>query len=292
MSILINQETKVLVQAITGKSGRLQTKAMLDAGTNIVAGVTPGKGGQEVYGVPVYNYVCEAKQHHDFNAVICFVPPAGAKDSCFEAIDAGIDLLVLTTEEMPLGDVVEVIAYAKAHHTVLIGPGCAGVIAPGICKVGAHPVRFFKKGNVGVVSKSGALSYEIGKTLSDAGIGQSGVVAIGGGPLWGFTQRDAIELYEQDPDTKLIVLLGEIGGGSEEEAAVYLKEHVSKPVVSLIVGRNAPKGKSLGHAGAIVSGNVGTAATKNAALTQAGAHVVRSPAELVDTVRSLLQAME
>ena len=193
---------------------------------------------------------------------------------------------------MPLGDVVEVIAYAKAHHTVLIGPGCAGVIAPGICKVGAHPVRFFKKGNVGVVSKSGALSYEIGKTLSDAGIGQSGVVAIGGGPLWGFTQRDAIELYEQDPDTKLIVLLGEIGGGSEEEAAVYLKEHVSKPVVSLIVGRNAPKGKSLGHAGAIVSGNVGTAATKNAALTQAGAHVVRSPAELVDTVRSLLQAME
>ena len=215
MSILINKETKVLVQAITGKSGRLQTKAMLDAGTNIVAGVTPGKGGQEVYGVPVYNYVCEAKQHHDFNAVICFVPPAGAKDSCFEAIDAGIDLLVLTTEEMPLDDVVEVIAYAKAHHTVLVGPGCAGVIAPGICKVGAHPVRFFKKGNVGVVSKSGALSYEIGKTLSDAGIGQSSIVAIGGGPLWGFTQRDAIELYEQDPDTKLIVLLGEIGGGSE-----------------------------------------------------------------------------
>ena len=292
MSILINQETKVLVQAITGKSGRLQTKAMLDAGTNIVAGVTPGKGGQEVYGVPVYNYVCEAKQHHDFNAVICFVPPAGAKDSCFEAIDAGLDLLVLTTEEMPLDDVVEVIAYAKAHHTVLVGPGCAGVIAPGICKVGAHPVRFFKKGNVGVVSKSGALSYEIGKTLSDAGIGQSGVVAIGGGPLWGFTQRDAIELYEQDPDTKLIVLLGEIGGGSEEEAAAYIKAHVSKPVVSLIVGRNAPKGKSLGHAGAIVSGNVGTAATKIAALTDAGAHVVRNPTELVDAVRSLLQEKE
>ena len=292
MSILINKETKVLVQAITGKSGRLQTKAMLDAGTNIVAGVTPGKGGQEVYGVPVYNYVCEAKQHHDFNAVICFVPPAGAKDSCFEAIDAGIDLLVLTTEEMPLDDVVEVIAYAKAHHTVLVGPGCAGVIAPGICKVGAHPDRFFKKGNVGVVSKSGALSYEIGKTLSDAGIGQSSIVAIGGGPLWGFTQRDAIELYEQDPDTKLIVLLGEIGGGSEEEAAAYIKAHVSKPVVSLIVGRNAPKGKSLGHAGAIVSGNVGTAATKIAALTDAGAHVVRNPTELVDAVRSLLQEKE
>ena len=292
MSILINKDTKVLVQAITGKSGQLQTKAMLDAGTNIVAGVTPGKGGQEVFGVPVYNYISEAKKHHDFNAVICFVPPAGAKDSCFEAIDAGIDLLVLTTEEMALNDVVEVIAYAKAHNTVLVGPGCAGVIAPDVCKVGAHPVRFFKKGNVGVVSKSGALSYEIGKTLSDAGIGQSSIVAIGGGPLWGFTQRDASELYEKDPDTKVIVMLGEIGGGSEEAAAAFIKEHVTKPVVSLIVGRNAPKGKSLGHAGAIVSGNVGTAATKIAALTDAGAHVVKNPTELVETITRLLQENE
>ena len=292
MSILINKDTKVLVQAITGKSGQLQTKAMLDAGTNIVAGVTPGKGGQEVFGVPVYNYISEAKKHHDFNAVICFVPPAGAKDSCFEAIDAGIDLLVLTTEEMALNDVVEVIAYAKAHNPVLVGPGCAGVIAPDVCKVGAHPVRFFKKGNVGVVSKSGALSYEIGKTLSDAGIGQSSIVAIGGGPLWGFTQRDAIELYEKDPDTKVIVMLGEIGGGSEEAAAAFIKEHVTKPVVSLIVGRNAPKGKSLGHAGAIVSGNVGTAATKIAALTDAGAHVVKNPTELVETITRLLQENE
>ena len=292
MSILINKDTKVLVQAITGKSGQLQTKAMLDAGTNIVAGVTPGKGGQEVFGVPVYNYISEAKKHHDFNAVICFVPPAGAKDSCFEAIDAGIDLLVLTTEEMALNDVVEVIAYAKAHNTILVGPGCAGVIAPDVCKVGAHPVRFFKKGNVGVVSKSGALSYEIGKTLSDAGIGQSSIVAIGGGPRWGFTQRDAIELYEKDPDTKVIVMLGEIGGGSEEAAAAFIKEHVTKPVVSLIVGRNAPKGKSLGHAGAIVSGNVGTAATKIAALTDAGAHVVKNPTELVETITRLLQENE
>ncbi|MFQ8765190.1 MAG: succinate--CoA ligase subunit alpha [Oscillospiraceae bacterium] len=289
MSILINKDTKVLVQAITGNSGRLQTKAMLDAGTNIVAGVTPGKGGQEVFGIPVYNYVSEAKKEHDFNAVICFVPPAGAKDSCFEAIDAGIDLLVLTTEEMALADVTEVIAYAKAHNTTLIGPGCAGVIAPGVCKVGAHPIRFFKKGNVGVVSKSGALSYEIGKTLSDAGIGQSSVVAIGGGPLWGFTQKDAIERYEQDPETKVIVLLGEIGGGSEEAAAAYIKAHVTKPVVALIVGRNAPTGKSLGHAGAIVSGNVGTAATKIQALTDAGAHVVKNPRQLVETVRELLE---
>lgn len=289
MSILIGKDTKVLVQAITGKSGRLQTKAMLDAGTNIVAGVTPGKGGQEVYGIPVYNYVAEAKKHHEFDAVISFVPPAVAKDSCFEAIDAGVRLLVLTTEEMSMGDVVEVIAYARAHGTTLIGPGCAGVIAPGVCKVGAHPVRFFRKGKVGIVSKSGALSYEIGKTLTDAGIGQSGVVAIGGGPLWGFTQRDAIALYEKDPDTRVIVLLGEIGGGSEEAAAAYIKEHVSKPVVSLIVGRNAPKGKSLGHAGAIVSGQVGTAATKIAALKDAGAIVAGNPTELVEAVRSLLR---
>ncbi|MBQ3532310.1 MAG: succinate--CoA ligase subunit alpha [Oscillospiraceae bacterium] len=288
MSILINKDTKVLVQGITGKSGSLQTKAMLDAGTHIVAGVTPGKGGQEVYGIPVYNYVAEAKKHHDFDAVICFVPPKVAKDSCFEAIDAGIKLLVLTTEEIALHDVVEIIAYAKAHNTVLVGPGCAGVIAPGVCKVGAHPVRFFKKGSVGIVSKSGALSYEIGKTLTDNGIGQSSVVAIGGGPIWGFTQRDAVELYEKDPETKVIVLLGEIGGGSEEAAAAYIKANVTKPVVSLIVGRNAPTGKSLGHAGAIVSGNVGTAATKIAALQDAGVHVVKNPVEMVEQIRRLL----
>lgn len=288
MSILINKDTKVLVQAITGKSGQLQTKAMLEAGTNIVAGVTPGKGGQEVFGIPVYNYVSEAKKEHDFNTVICFVPPAGAKDSCMEAIDAGIDLLVLTTEEMAMKDVVELIAYAEAHHTTLIGPGCAGTIAPGVCKVGAHPVRFFKKGHVGIVSKSGALSYEIGKTLSDANIGQSSIVAIGGGPLWGFTQKDAVALFEKDPETEVIVLLGEIGGGSEEAAAAYIKEHITKPVVSLIVGRNAPSGKSLGHAGAIVSGNVGTADTKIRALTEAGVRVVKSPRELVEAVRFCL----
>ena len=268
MSILIGCESRVLVQAITGKSGQLQTKAMLEAGTNIVAGVTPGKGGQSVFGIPVYNYVSEAKREHGINTVISFVPPAGAKDSCIEAIDAGIDLLVLTT----------------AHNTVLVGPGCAGVIAPGVCKVGAHPVSFFMPGSVGIVSKSGALSYEIGKTLSDASIGQSGVVAIGGGPLWGFTQRDAIELYEKDEQTKVIVLLGEIGGSSEEDAAAYIKQHVSKPVVSLIVGRNAPTGKSLGHAGAIVSGNVGTAETKIRALKDAGVCVVNSPRELTEAV--------
>ncbi len=289
MAILIGKDSKVLVQAITGKSGSLQTKVMLEAGTNIVAGVTPGKGGQEVYGVPVYDYIAEAKKEHDFDTVISFVPPSRAKDSCFEAIDAGIRLLVLTTEEIATHDVVEILAYAKAKGTTLVGPGCAGIIAPGICKVGAHPIRFFKPGRVGVVSKSGALSYEIGKTLSDAGIGQSCVIALGGGPMWGFTQADAVLAYEQDPDTDVIVLLGEIGGSSEEDAAAAIREHVTKPVVSLIVGRNAPQGRSLGHAGAIVSGNVGTAATKIRALTEAGVHVVKNPVEMVETIRQLMK---
>lgn len=292
MSILINKDTKVLVQGITGKSGSLQTQVMLEAGTNIVAGVTPGKAGQTVCGIPVYSYIKDAKAEHDFDTVISFVPPKAAKESCYEAIDAGIKLLVLTTEEIPMEDVVAIIQYAKQHDTILVGPGCAGVIAPGICKVGAHPVRFFKPGHVGVVSKSGALSYEIGKTLSDAGIGQSGVVAIGGGPLWGFMQKDAIALYEKDPETKVIVLLGEIGGSSEEEAAAYIKKYVTKPVVALIVGRNAPKGKSLGHAGAIVSQNTGTAAGKIEALKDAGAIVVKSPAELVSAVRKCMQEVE
>ena len=181
---------------------------MLDAGTDIVAGVTPGKGGQEVYGVPVYNFVSEAAAEHEFDTAICFVPPFAAKDSCYEAIDAGVGLVVLTTEEMELNDSVEIIEYAHAHGATLVGPGCAGVLAPEECKVGAHPIRFFKKGHVGVVSKSGALSYEIGKTLSDAGIGQSTIVAIGGGPLWGFTQADAVKLFDADPETKVIVLLG------------------------------------------------------------------------------------
>lgn len=292
MSILINKDTKVLVQGITGKSGSLQTQVMLEAGTNIVAGVTPGKAGQTVCGIPVYSYIKDAKAEHDFDTVISFVPPKAAKESCYEAIDAGIKLLVLTTEEIPMEDVVAIIQYAKQHDTILVGPGCAGVIAPGICKVGAHPVRFFKPGHVGVVSKSGALSYEIGKTLSDAGIGQSSVVAIGGGPLWGFMQKDAIALYEKDPETKVIVLLGEIGGSSEEEAAAYIKKYVTKPVVALIVGRNAPKGKSLGHAGAIVSQNTGTAAGKIEALKDAGAIVVKSPSELVTAVKKCMQEVE
>ncbi|HOE56879.1 MAG TPA: succinate--CoA ligase subunit alpha [Bacillota bacterium] len=290
MSILIDKDTKVLVQGITGKSGSLQAKIMMEFGTEIVAGVTPGKGGMAVHGIPVYDYIAEAKKDHDFNTVISFVPPAAIKDSSFEAIDAGIRLLVVTTEGIAQNDVVEIIQYARNHNCYVVGPGCAGVIAPGITKVGSHPDRFFKPGRVGVVSKSGALSYEICKTLTDAGIGQSTVASIGGGPIWGFSQKDAVELFEKDPDTDVIVLLGEIGGNQEERAAEYIAKHVKKPVVSLIVGRNAPQGKSLGHAGAIVSGNVGTASTKINALTNAGATVVKNPTELVEKVYSYLNA--
>jgi succinyl-CoA synthetase alpha subunit len=288
MSILVNNDTRVLVQGITGKSGLLQTAAMRQAGTSIVAGVTPGKGGQVAAGVPVYNFVAEAKAKHDFDAVVSFVPPLGARDAGIEAIDAGINLLVLTTEGMPRRHAAEVAAYARSRGTCLVGPGCAGLIAPGVCKAGSHPARFFRPGRVGVVSKSGALSYEIGKTLSDAGVGQSTVAAIGGGPVWGFTQRDAVELFQKDPDTDVIVLLGEIGGNLEETAAAYIKRHVTKPVVALIVGRGAPEGKSLGHAGAIVHGDAGTAETKIRALADAGATVVANPAELCAAVTNHL----
>jgi succinyl-CoA synthetase alpha subunit len=292
MPILIDAGTRLLVQGITGKSGSLQTKSMLESGTNIVAGVTPGKGGMRVHGIPVYDSIMEACGEQQFDTVISFVPPAAVKDGCMEAIDAKIKLLVVTTEGIAEHDMVEVIEYARAHQCYLVGPGCAGVIVPGLCKVGSHPARFFKPGRVGIVSKSGALSYEIGKTLSEQGIGQSAVVAVGGGPLWGFTQADAIRLFSQDAGTDVIVLLGEIGGGEEERAAEAIQRYCTKPVVALIVGRNAPQGKSLGHAGAIVSGDVGTAVTKIAALTRANAKVVKNPRELVEAVRGYLRTGE
>ncbi len=287
MAILINKDTKVLVQGITGRSGSLQSKVMLDSGTNIVAGVTPGKGGQSVHGVPVYDFISEAKKEHDFDAVISFVPPSAAKDSCMEVVDSGVKVMVLTSEGIPDHDVSGIIGYARLHGVSLIGPGAAGIISPGKCKLGSHPPRFFREGNVGIVSKSGALSYEIGKTLTEAGIGQSTVVALGGGPMWGFTQKDAVALFNEDPETKVIVLLGEIGGASEEEAASYIKQYVRKQVVSMIVGRTAPLGKSLGHAGAIVSGNTGTAESKIGSLKDAGVKVAYSPADILRLVAGM-----
>lgn len=287
MAVLVDRNTNVLVLGITGRSGRLQTKVMLDYGTKVVAGVTPGKGGQVAEGVPVYDFVGEVLKEHRIDAAISFVPARSAKDSSFEAIDSGIKFLVLTMEEIPDHDVLEILSYAKAKGTTVLGPGAAGIISPGKCKLGAHPPKMFMEGNVGVVSKSGALSYEVGKTLTEAGIGQSTVIALGGGPLWGLTQRDAVRLFQEDPETKIILLLGEIGGTTEEEAAEFIAQNVTKPVVALIVGRAAPEGKSLGHAGAIIQGNRGTAQSKIAALSRAGARIATTPKEAAQIIKEI-----
>ena len=287
MSILVDKNTKVLVLGITGKSGKLQTEIMKRYGTNIVAGVTPGKGGKEVEGIPVYDFVKEAVNNHDINAVISFVPPHYAKDSCIEVFDNSIRFLILTTEQIPEHDVVEIIKYAENKGARILGPGSAGLISPGKCKLGVHPPNMYKEGQVGMVSKSGALSYEVGKTLTENGIGQSTVVAIGGGPYWGLTQLDIIKLFQEDDETKIIVLLGEIGGAMEEKTAVFIKKKVDKPVISLIVGSSAPRGKSLGHAGAIIEGDFGTARSKINALKEAGAYIAKNHIDIVEQIKRI-----
>mgnify|MGYP000150214891 CR=1 FL=1 len=287
MSILIDKNTKVLVLGITGKSGRLQTEIMKKYGTNIVAGVTPGKGGKEVEGIPVYDFAEEAVNKHDINAAISFVPPPYAKDSCIEVIENNITFLVLTTEQIPEHDVVEIMKYAENKGTRILGPGSAGLISPGKCKLGVHPPNMYKEGHIGVISKSGALSYEVGKTLTENGIGQSTVVAIGGGPYWGLTQLNIIKSFQEDDETKMIVLLGEIGGTMEEDAAKFIKEKVNKPVIALIVGKSAPKGKSLGHAGAIIEGNLGTAESKINALREAGVYIAKNHMDIVEQIRKI-----
>jgi len=288
VAILIGKETNVLVQGITGRAGAPQTKVMKEYGTRVVAGVTPGKAGQSVEGVPVYDLISEACKEHRIDAAISFVPAALAKDACFEIIDNGIKFFVLTTEGIPDHDVVSIVSYARLKGARMLGPGTAGCISPGKCKLGAHPPRFYALGHIGLVSKSGALSYEIGKTLTEAGIGQSTVLAIGGGPVWGLTQREVVQLFQDDPETEAIVILGEIGGTMEEEAADLIRSGaVTKPVVAMIVGRAAPQGKSLGHAGAIIEGNRGTAQAKIETLRDAGAYIARTPADMVEIIREL-----
>jgi len=287
MSILIKSDTKVLVLGITGKSGKLQTKIMRNYGTQIVAGVTPGKGGMEVEGVPVYNFVSEAVQKHQIDVAISFVPPRFSKDSCLEVIESNIKFFVITAEGIPDHDVVDILQYGNLKGTKILGPGSAGLIAPGKCKLGAHPPQMYLEGNVGIVSKSGALSYEIGKTLTESDIGQSAVVAIGGGPLWGLKQTDILPMFEDDCETRIIVMLGEIGGTMEEEAAEVIKNRIKKPVISLIVGKSAPKGKSLGHAGAIIEGNLGTVESKVTALKKAGALIAEDSLDIVRLIKQI-----
>ena len=235
----------------------------------------------------LYNFVKEAANNHEINASISFVPPPYAEDSCIEVIENSIKFLVLTTEQIPEHDVVEIIKYAENKGARILGPGSAGLISPGKCKLGVHPPNMFKEGHIGVVSKSGALSYEVGKTLTENGIGQSTVVAIGGGPYWGLMQLNIIKLFQEDDETKIIVLLGEIGGTMEEEAAKFIKKKVSKPIISFIVGKSAPKGKSLGHAGAIIEGSLGTAKSKINALRKAGTYIAKNHMDIVEQIRKI-----
>jgi len=280
MAILIDENTRVLVQGITGRVGSFQTKIMLEYGTKIVAGVTPGKGGTEIHGIPVYDFIEEALRDHEVNAAISFVPARFAKDAAIEAIDNGIPFLVLTAEGIPDHDVITILNYAAAKGTTVLGPDTPGLVSPGKCKLGVHPNRVLKEGHVGVVSKSGALSYEVCRVLVEHGIGQSTVVGIGGGPLWGLSQKDVLKMFQEDPETKVVVLLGEVGGTMEQEAAAFIERSMDKPVISLIVGRAAPKGARMGHAGAIIEGEEGTAQSKIKTLKKAGATVVSSPSQI------------
>jgi succinyl-CoA synthetase alpha subunit len=285
MAILIDRSTRVLVQGITGKIGSFQTKLMIDYGTKVVAGVTPGKGGQVCNGVPVFDSVYQAVEKTRPEVAISFVPGPYASDAAMEAVDAGLRLVVVVAEGVPLHDAGKMLALASEHKAFVLGPDTSGLISPGKSKLGVQPHKLFSEGHVGIVSKSGGLSYETAKTLTESGIGQSTVIGVGGGPMWGFTQSDALEMFREDDDTDVVVLLGEIGGHMEEEAAEFIGKGYPKPVVALIVGRSAPPGQKMGHAGAIIQGGKGSAQDKLAALRDAGALIVRSPREIPALIR-------
>ena len=277
MSILINENTRLIVQGITGKQGAFHTEQMLAYGTKIVGGVTPGKAGQTILGVPVFDTVKEAKEATGANASIIYVPPKFAADSIFEAIDAEMPLVVCITEGIPVLDMARVKNYLVGKKTVLVGPNCPGLISPGKCKAGILPGYIHTPGHVGVISRSGTLTYEAVNQLTMRGIGQSTAIGIGGDPIRGLGFVDVLQMFEDDPDTYAIVMIGEIGGSGEEEAAEFIKTHMTKPVAAFISGQTAPKGKRMGHAGAIISGGKGTAAGKIAALTEAGVIVAPTP---------------
>ena len=288
MSILVDDGTRVVVQGITGGEGRFHTKACLEYGTKIVAGVTPGKGGQDVEGVPVYNTVAEAVERGGANTSLIFVPPAFAPDAIAESVDAGISLIVTITEGIPALDMVRVKALLRTRGVRMVGPNCPGVITPGKAKVGIMPGFVHTPGRVGVISRSGTLTYEVVQQLTERGIGQSTCIGIGGDAIPGTSFIDCLELFAADDGTEAVVLIGEIGGTAEEEAAEWVKENLDKPVVSFIAGQTAPPGKRMGHAGAIIAGGKGTAAEKVAALEAAGIHIVASPADIGATVEKVL----
>lgn len=289
MSVLVNKNSRVLVQGITGGEGSFHAGQMIDYGTNVVAGVTPAKGGQKFQDkVPIFNTVAQAVENTGADVSVIFVPPAFAADAIMEAADAGIKTVIAITEGVPTADMVAVNAFLKNYDTRLVGPNCPGVISPGQAKVGIMPGFIHKPGSIGVISRSGTLTYEAVHQLTQLGIGQSTCIGIGGDPIIGTTHTDALKLFNSDPDTSAVILIGEIGGSAEQEAAAYIKKDFTKPVVSFIAGRTAPPGRRMGHAGAIISGGGGTAQEKMAALKDAGAAVCESPAELGETMKSLL----
>jgi len=289
MSVLVGKDTRVLTQGITGATGQLHTRLCKEYGTQMVAGVTPGRGGTDFEGIPIFDTVAQAVQATGANASVIYVPPAGAADAILEAADAGLPLVVCITEGVPVLDMVRVKRVLDGGKTRLIGPNCPGVITPGACKIGIMPGYIHKPGRVGVVSRSGTLTYEAVHQLTLLGIGQSTCIGIGGDPIIGTGFVDALRLFNDDEDTDAIIMIGEIGGSAEEEAAAFIQAHVKKPVVSFIAGQTAPKGKRMGHAGAIIAGGKGTAAEKMAALERAGARLAPSPAQLGTTMQAFLR---
>jgi succinyl-CoA synthetase alpha subunit len=288
VSILIDKNTRVVVQGITGGEGSFHTKQMVDYGSNVVAGVTPGKGGQDVDGIPVFNRVEDAVAKEGANASCIFVPAPFAADAIVESVDAGVDLVVCITEGIPVLEMVKVRSYLKGKKTRLIGPNCPGLISPGKCKIGIMPGMIHKEGTVGLISRSGTLTYEVVWQLTQRGIGQSSCIGIGGDPLVGTSFIDLLDLFKDDPETELIIVIGEIGGTAEEEAGAFVKEYVNKPVVGFIAGQTAPPGRRMGHAGAIISGGKGTAKEKMAAWEQAGITVANNPALVGEAAAALL----
>ena len=281
MSVLVNRNSKIIVQGFTGKEGTFHASQMIEYGTNIVGGVTPNKGGQEHLGLPVFNSVADAIQETNANTSIIFVPPAFAANAIIEAVEAGIDVVIAITEGIPVKDMIKVNNMIKNSETVLVGPNCPGVITPGEAKVGIMPGFIFKKGNVGIVSKSGTLTYEAADQVVKQGLGISTAIGIGGDPIIGTTVKDALQLFIDDPDTEIIVLIGEIGGQLEADAARwYAQSNSKKPIIGFIAGETAPAGRTMGHAGAIVGGTDDTAAAKKRILNESGIHVVDSPADI------------